>query len=198
MATAIMRKPPLPDDVVQIGPAMAALPNDKWRLFVYYYVTGKPGYGALARAVRKAGFAVNAKWPGSARQWAWQMSHDPRIIAAITEENKKYIRVLGPAATHALSEMVRDSTHPGHARAVEMVIARTDPPETRHQIDVTHHHKTLDEEAIAALQTLRGLNASRQQLIDFFGEAGLRRYEAMVSEKATVIEGNVIEEAATS
>jgi hypothetical protein len=33
---AIMRKPPLPDDVVQIGPAMAALPNNKWRLFVYY------------------------------------------------------------------------------------------------------------------------------------------------------------------
>jgi hypothetical protein len=195
MATAIMRKPPLPDDVVQIGPAMAALPNDKWRLFVYYYVTGKPGYGALARAVRKAGFAVNAKWPGSARQWAWQMSHDPRIIAAITEENKKYIRVLGPAATHALSEMIRDPAHPGHARAVELVLARTDPAETRHQIDVTHRHKSLDDEAVEALQTMRELRASREQLVEFFGEAGLRRYEGMLADKAEVIDGKVVDEA---
>src|SRR5262249_49968081 len=117
------------------------------------------------------------------------------IIAAITEESKKYIRVMGPVATHALNEMVRNPAHPGHVRAVEMVIARTDPIETKHQIDVVHHHKSLDEEALAALRTMRELNATREQLVDFFGEAGLRRYEAMLAEKAKVIDGKVIEEA---
>ena len=59
----------------QIGEAMQKLPNDRWRLFVYYFLTGKPGYGAASAAVRKAGLGENAK-PGNIRRIAYQMCHD--------------------------------------------------------------------------------------------------------------------------
>ena len=39
----------------QLGPAMRALPNDRWRDFVYHLVNN-PGYGAQSRAARLAGF----------------------------------------------------------------------------------------------------------------------------------------------
>ena len=40
----------------QLGPAMRALPSDRWRDFVFYYLTGEPGHGSQANAARKAGF----------------------------------------------------------------------------------------------------------------------------------------------
>jgi phage terminase small subunit len=183
------------EGVIQLGEAMQRLPCDAWRRFVYEYVTGKPGHGAATAAIRRAGMASNAK-PDSVRKIAWQLTHDPRVLQAIGEESRKYLRVGAPAAVHAINKMVLNPAHKDHARACEMVLARVDPIETRHLIDVTHRHRTLDDEALDALKTMRELNASREQLIAFFGEAGLRRYEAMLSETAEVIEGEIVEETA--
>jgi hypothetical protein len=37
------------------------------------------------------------------------------------------------------------------------------------------------------------MNFTQEQLVAFFGEAGLRRYEGMLADKATVIEGTAVE-----
>ena len=85
--------------------------------------------------------------------------------------------------------MVLDPTHRDHARACAIILDRVDPIETKHLIDVTHRHRTLDDEALEALKTMHGLNATREQLIAFFGEAGLRRYEGLLAEQAQVVDG---------
>ena len=41
----------------ELGPAMKALPNEKWRVFVRALVTDTKGYGAITRAARAAGNA---------------------------------------------------------------------------------------------------------------------------------------------
>ena len=44
------------EDGGQLGPAMRALPNDRWRAFVEFYLLEKPGRGAQTAAARRAGF----------------------------------------------------------------------------------------------------------------------------------------------
>ena len=50
------------DDYGQLGPAMKALPNDRWRAFVEFYIAqtftnkNRENYGAQAAAARQAGF----------------------------------------------------------------------------------------------------------------------------------------------
>jgi hypothetical protein len=118
---------------------------------------------------------------------------DPRIQAAIAEESANYIRSTGPAAAQMLNRLVLNENHKDHARGIDMVLSRVAPIETRHVVDV-RHTRTLDEEALAALETLRAMNAPKEQLIAFFGEAGLRRYEALAADKAKpVIEGTAVE-----
>jgi hypothetical protein len=110
---------------------MKALPNNQWRQFVYEYVIQKPGHGALAAAARAAGFGQRST-PTNLAKIAWRMSRDERMIAAIAEESRKIVRVAGPEAANALLNLVRDSAHPGHGRAIEAVLARADPIEVRH------------------------------------------------------------------
>jgi hypothetical protein len=99
----------------------------------------------------------------------------------------------GPAAAQMLNRLVLNENHRDHARAIDMVLSRVAPIETKHVIDV-RHHRTLDEEALAALETMRSMNMTNEQLTSFFGEAGLRRYEGMLADKAKpVIEGEAVE-----
>jgi hypothetical protein len=57
----------------ELGEAMRALPNEKWRDFVRYYLVGKPLRGA-AEAYRKAGFQA-CDTLNDARN-AYQLLHD--------------------------------------------------------------------------------------------------------------------------
>jgi hypothetical protein len=128
---------------------------------------------------------------------AWRLMQDDRVIAAIAEESRKMLRAGAPEAVKALQNMIRDPKHRDHARAVAMALDRCDPITTKHLIDVTHRHLTLDDEAVEALRTMRAMKATREQLVDFFGEAGLARYENILAQEATVIDGETIEEKMT-
>ena len=97
------------DDWGQLGPAMRALPNNNWREFVYQLVMQPNGYGALANAAR-AGFGPNST-PLNIAKIAWRLSRDERMIAAITEESQKIVRVAGPEAANALVALIRDFEH---------------------------------------------------------------------------------------
>ena len=109
---------------------MQALPNDQWRAFAEAYVSKKPGHGMLVEAAREAGFGADST-PEIQAKIAWRLANDDRMIAAIAELSRKIIRVGAPEASNALLELVRDKNHKDHARALEMVLSRADPIETR-------------------------------------------------------------------
>jgi hypothetical protein len=182
------------NDEPRLGPAMAALPRKSWQEFVRQLFHQEPGFGNHTRALR----AVPELYRGRKdkqghRQAAYRLMQDPRIQAAIAEEAQNFIRSTGPAAAQMLNRLVLNENHRDHARGIAMVLDRVAPIETKHVIDV-RHHRTLDEEALAALETMRQMNMSKEQLISFFGEAGLRRYEGMLADKAKpVIEATAIE-----
>jgi hypothetical protein len=181
------------NDETRVGPAMAALPKESWREFVRQLFHQAPGFGLNVRALRAVPELCRDRNPKFHRQKAYQLMQDPRIQAAVAEESANFIRMTGPAAAQMLNRLVLNENHKDHARGIDMVLSRVAPIETKHVIDV-RHTRTLDEEALAALETLRAMNAPKEQLIAFFGEAGLRRYEALAADKAKpVIEGTAVE-----
>lgn len=173
------------DDVGQLGPAMRALPNDRWRAFVEFYVLEtctnkhKDNYGAQANAARKAGFGKPKTTPRAMAHIAWRLMSDERMLAAVAEESRKLLRAGAPEAVKAVKNGVRDPTHKDHARFVAMVLDRADPITSHQHIEVVHKHLDPDQEALEELRALRSLGTSREKLIELFGSNGLERIELL-------------------
>jgi len=77
-----------------------------------------------------------------------------------------------------------------------MVLARTDPEVSQHDVQILHKIVDPDEEALEELRAARRLGASRQTLLELFGPNGLDRLEALEArraDRAKVIEGKVVE-----
>ena len=88
--------------------------SEQHREFVYHYVTAPPKKGSLVEAYRQAGYGAGST-PTIQAKAAWRLSRDERVIAAISEESKKILRVAFPEAANALVNLVRD-LHPPRAR----------------------------------------------------------------------------------
>ena len=188
------------EDFGQLGPAMQAL-TERQRAFVRSLVTQRPGYGALTRAARAAGYCKDSKGaPANLAKHAHDLSRNEKVIAAIAEESKKVTRIAHPEAVSALLNLIRDPSHKDHARAVAMLLDRADPAKSKHSIDVTHRHVDPDQEALEELRAARELGASKQKLQELFGENGLLRLEKLEAvdnvrraEAAKVIDGQAVE-----
>jgi hypothetical protein len=188
------------DDWGQLGPAMRALPSNKWRAFVEWYLLEKPGHGAQTAAARRAGFGTGRTTPLNMARIASRLMRDSRIIAALSEESRKIVRGGAPEAAKALLALVRDPEHRDHARGIAMILARTDPEVSRHDVNVTHKIIDPDMEALEELRALRQLGTPRVKLLELFGHNGLDRIEAREAaetarraDTAKVIDGEVIE-----
>jgi hypothetical protein len=171
----IARREPQPE----FGPAMKALPNSRWRAFVEFYLLSTQGHGAQAAAARRAGFGSPKSTPRAMAHIGWRLMRDQRIIEAVAEESRKLLRSGQPEAVKALHAMVRNADHPGHTRAVGMLLDRCDPIESRQQIEVTHKIVDADVEALEELKALRQLGTSDQKLIELFGCNGMDRLLAL-------------------
>jgi hypothetical protein len=196
MVTTARRKT---TDWGELGPAMKALPNPRWRLFVEAYLLERPGHGAQTAAARRAGFGSPKTTPRAMAHMAWRLMRDQRIIEAIAEEARKLLRSGQPEAVKALHNMVRDPAHPGHARAVGMLLDRCDPIESRQQIEVTHKVIDPDTEALEELRALRALHTPHAKMLEVFGVNGLDRLLALEAADgaqraaaAKVIDGEVL------
>jgi hypothetical protein len=190
-----------PEDWGQLGPAMRALPNNRWRAYVEYYLLEKPGHGSQTAAARRAGFGTPKTTPLNMARIASRLMRDERMVAAVAEEARKIVRGGAPEAAKALLALVRDPEHRDHARGIAMVLARTDPEVARHDVNVTHRVIDPDQEAIEELRALRSLGTPRTKLLELFGPNGLDRIEAREaaeavrrSAQAKVIDGTLIEE----
>lgn len=200
--TAAKRKsadrPAKREDWGQLGPAMRALPNDQWRAFCLELVTGPGGHGKYTAAARAAGFGKDSD-ASTLGKFAWKLAHDERMIAAIAEESRRWLRGAHPEAVNALQNMIRDPAHKDHGRAVLALLDRTDPVVSKQNIEVTHRIVDPDQEALEELQALRQIGATREKLIELFGGNGLARLEKLEAEElarraseAKIIEGEVI------
>jgi hypothetical protein len=193
-AAAVARREQLKETWGELGPRMRALPNDRWRMFARAYATGKPGLGAATNAARVAGFSPNR--PDVVRKKAWDLSRDPRMIAAIEEEARNVIRLGAPEAARALLNLVRNEAHKDHARGIGMLLDRVYPILTLRNVEVTHRVLSQDEEALEELHAARHLGASREKLLELFGYNGLERLEALEARRADnakVIDAEVVE-----
>ena len=137
------------EDLGQPGPAMRALPNDRWRLFVETYLWetftngNKNNYGAQAAAARKAGFGSTEEQADHAG--AYRMAVAERRSEwspPIAEEARKLLRAGAPQAVKAVHDGILNPNHPSHAKFVSMLLDRTDPQESKQLVEVTH--RTLD------------------------------------------------------
>src|SRR5580704_19778360 len=136
------------EDWGQLGPAMRALPNNRWRAYVEYYLLEKPGHGAQTAAARKAGFGTPRTTPLNMARIASRLARDERMVAAVAEEARKIVRGGAPEAAKALLALVRDPEHRDHAKGIMAILARTDPEVARHDVNVTHRVIDPDMEAL--------------------------------------------------
>jgi hypothetical protein len=164
------------------GEAMKALPSDRWRSFVEFYLLEGPKHGAQTRAARAAGFGKPNSKGLTISRIALRLMSDLRIQAAIAEEARKLLRAGAPEAAQAVLNGVRDPTHRDHARFVSMLLDRSDTVETyatvHHTIEVDHNAAALEQLAL-----MKRLNVARERLEEMFGHSGLSRYEAMLAER---------------
>lgn len=187
------------EDWGQLSETMRALPNNKWRNFVDFYILEPPGHGAQTNAARRAGFGKARTTPGNMARIALRLMRDDRILAAINEESRKIVRGGAPEAAKALLNLVRNPEHKDHARGIAMMLGRTDPEITRHDMQITHRVLDPDQEALEELHALRSLGTSRDKLLELFGGNGLARLERLEAEdmehratSAKIIEGSVV------
>jgi hypothetical protein len=147
------------------GPAMLALPTDRHRAFVRALYTVRPGHGARVKAAKLAGFGCPTSSPQSMATIASRLSHDERVLAAIREEDEKYIRSSAPRAIGALSRMIENPGHKDHARGIAMVLDRVHPVESVINVkhDATPAFKATAEvlARIAELAARAGIDISK-------------------------------------
>ena len=129
---------PIDQAEVEDGPAMKALPTDRHRAFVRALYQVKPGHGCQVKAARLAGWGSPTSTPKTMSVIASRLAHDPRVQAALYEEDQKRIRATAPRAINALAALVENPKHRDHARGIAMVLDRVHPAETSHKLTVEH------------------------------------------------------------
>jgi hypothetical protein len=131
MATSLDKKPDeLP--AVQFGPKMAALPEKRRALVCALFDDEAPakGDGLLVFAARKANYGTPTSSTKSLGVIAGRIIHDDGVQEAIKEHSHRVMRSIPPEAIRALKNLLRDPKHRDHARAIGMVLDRTDPLQT--------------------------------------------------------------------
>jgi hypothetical protein len=117
---------------------MKALPTDRHRAFVRAMYQVKPGHGAAVRAAKLAGFGTPESSPQSMATIASRLTHDKRVQEAFAEQDELHIRASAPRAIRALSALIENPKSKDHARGIAMIIDRTMPVETVHNVKVEH------------------------------------------------------------
>ena len=110
-------------------------------LFAFFSVTGESRSAGVdlevilaadvSRSIDDAEFDLQRKGYAAALT-------DPRVLAAIHEEDLKYVRASAPRAIRALSGLIENPKSRDHARGIAMVLDRVHPAETVHNVKVEH------------------------------------------------------------
>jgi hypothetical protein len=154
----------VPINLKKLGPAMRALPNDKWRAACVARFHVKSGrLGGNTAAVRAAGFGSETTTPDAMKVIAFRVFHDPRMQAALHEVGEAYIKMGVPDALVTVTEIMNDPRQSGTTRlkAAEVFIDRHHPVQTAHHVVVEHvDDRRMAEFAIKLAQEL-GIEAGK-------------------------------------
>jgi len=154
------------------GPAMrSCLPKER------EFVLNRIGGMTRPQAARLAGYGNPNSTAETMAKIALRLSQRPRIVAALVEEAQKALRSMAPDALGSLREVLTSIDPKAKLRAVEVILARTDPAVTRADINVTHEVIDREAEALKALRAFKAQGATREFLENWFGYSGLLRYE---------------------
>ncbi|OAF11775.1 hypothetical protein AYJ54_07905 [Bradyrhizobium centrolobii] len=159
MANQARNLVPIDEAEAEDGPAMKALPTDRHRLFVRALYQVKPGHGAQVKAARMAGWGSPTSTPKTMSVIASRLAHDPRVQAALYEEDQKRIRATAPRAIKALAALVEDPKHRDHARGIAMVLDRLHPIETTHKVTVEHEASSSMKATAEVMERILALAA---------------------------------------
>jgi hypothetical protein len=122
----------------KLGPAMRALPSDRWRAAAMARFMVKPGRGGgNAAACRAAGFTGTTD---SLKSTAYRVFHDPRMLEALHELGEAYIKQGVPDALMTVTSIMADKRSRGADRlkAAQIFIDRHHPAQTTHHVTVEH------------------------------------------------------------
>lgn len=160
----------LPDEG-EWGPAFAALPSDRQRLFVIALVN--QGGKNASRAYLEAGYTVANR--NVADVGAHRLSHDAAVQAAIREQSFKRMGAAGLAATSLLVDIITADEQSGvkishKLKAASMIMNRTGLHETTEHV-VTTERKLNDHEKVEKIiATAKALGLDPKTLL---GQAGI-------------------------
>jgi alpha-beta hydrolase superfamily lysophospholipase len=138
---------------------MLALPTPRHRAFVRAMYQVKPGHGAAVRAAKLAGFGTPESTPQSMATIASRLTHDERIQEAFAEQDQLFIRASAPRAISALSRLIENPKAKDHARGIAMILDRTMPLETVHNVKVEHDVTPNAKETAQILERIAELSA---------------------------------------
>jgi hypothetical protein len=126
------------DEAPEWGPAMGALPEKRRAFVIALYSDDAPmkGKGLLIWAAARAGYGTPTSSNQSLSVIAARLVSDDRIRAAIVEFSRSVVRAISPDAVRAVRDLIKNPKARDHARALAMVLDRTDPIETTHNVKI--------------------------------------------------------------
>jgi hypothetical protein len=147
------------DDVPDFGPKMSALPPKRRALVMALFDEDAPrkGDGLLAFAAQRAGYGSSTSSAKSLGVIAGRIVHDDQVQEAIAEHSHRVMRTIPPEAIRALKDLIRDSKHPQHFKAIAAVIDRTDPLQTLHTVTVQDNRPPTPEAIELVLKKINEL-----------------------------------------
>ena len=127
----------VPIDLKGLGPAVRALPSDRWRAAaVARFMVASGRGGGNTAACRAAGFASTTS--DSMKAVAHRVFHDKRMLAALDELAKEFLRGGVPDAIAVVYEIMGDKTHKDRLKAAMGIINYAHPAQTAHHVTVEH------------------------------------------------------------
>jgi hypothetical protein len=88
------------------------------------------------------------------------MIRDPRVEAACEEEARRRLRLMPISVVPALERLIKDSGHPAHSKALQMILDRFAPAETKTTLTILDGRPPSDAKIEAVLQRIGELASS--------------------------------------
>jgi phage terminase small subunit len=159
-------------ELLDFGPNMRALANDRQRAFVCALFEAPSKDGRIIFAARAAGYGTENSNNKSLSVIGSRLNVSDSIQAAIAEKSQRRLRGLSPSAVKALENLIDDPKHRDHVRGIAMILDRSDPVETTHHVKVEHSQPPTVEATEKVLKRIdelarrAGLLAPPPQMID--------------------------------
>ena len=177
---------PMPDDR-ELGPAMRRL-NERQKKFVIAYLMDPSTHGHTKAAI-SAGYG-NGNYE-SAKQQAWLLSHNAKVLAALKEEADRRVKSGIIIAASKLIEIMEDDNHKDQFKAIERVLNQGGLiVETQHRVIVENDDNLLSVVDRVKKQAI-ALGLDPAQLLATVGITLDAQGEVLQNQKADPREGAV-------